>query len=115
MNIQQSVQNLGSEKNPQKTESDRTFPVLKHRPPHLAPPPAAKTLAPVRAALLKNPDVNLPDDAAGIVTAGLADPARFRMLTETHPGPQRPEHLPAQPQAGQRGGHVRDASARPAD
>lgn len=87
MNIQQSVQNLGSEKNPQKTESDRTFPVLKHRPPHLAPPPAAKTLAPVRAALLKNPDVNLPDDAAGIVTAGLADPARFRMLTETHPGP----------------------------
>jgi len=30
VNTQQSSQDIGSEKNPQKTESDRTFPVLKH-------------------------------------------------------------------------------------
>ena len=86
MNSKQSAQDIGSEKNPQKTEPDRTFPVLKHRPAPLAPPPAAKSLAPIRAALQKNPDVNLPDVAAGVITAGLADPARFRMLTEPHAG-----------------------------
>jgi hypothetical protein len=86
VNSKQSAQDIGSEKNPQKTEPDRTFPVLKHRPAPLAPPPAAKSLAPIRAALQKNPDVNLPDVAAGVITAGLADPARFRMLTEPHAG-----------------------------
>ena len=86
MNSKQSAQDIGSEKNPQKTEPDRTFPVLKHRPAPLAPPPAAKSLAPIRAALQKNPDVNLPDVAAGVITAGLADPDRFRMLTEPHTG-----------------------------
>jgi hypothetical protein len=80
------AQDLGSEKNPQKTEINRTFPVLKHRPALLADPPAAKALAPVRAAFQKNSDVNLPDEAAGVVMAGLTDPARFRMLTETHVG-----------------------------
>ena len=86
MNSKQSAQDIGSEKNPQKTEPDRTFPVLKHQPAPLAPPPAAQSLVPIRAALQKNPDVNLPDVAAGVITAGLADPARFRMLTEPHTG-----------------------------
>ncbi|WP_374456996.1 hypothetical protein [Nocardioides sp.] len=86
MNTQQDTQNtnVGKEKNPHKTDLDRTFPVLKHRPAPLAVPPAAKVLAPVRTALLKNPEVNLPEGAAGVVTAGLVDPARFRMLTEAH-------------------------------
>ena len=86
VNNKQSAKDIGSEKNPQKTEPDRTFPGIKHRPAPLAEVPAAKSLVPIRAALQKNPDVNLPDVAAGVITAGLADPARFRMLTEPHAG-----------------------------
>ena len=86
MNNKQPAQDIGSEKNPQKAEPDRTFPVLKHRPAPLAPPPATKSLAPVRTAFQRNADVNLPDEAAGVITAGLVDPARFRMLTEPHTG-----------------------------
>jgi hypothetical protein len=37
--------------------------------------------------LQKNPDINLDDDAAGVITAGLTDPSRFRMLVEPHAGP----------------------------
>ncbi|MEU7941104.1 hypothetical protein [Microbispora bryophytorum] len=70
-----------------KPVGDSSFPALKHKPAHAIPPAAPKVLAPVRAALLKNPDVNLPDEAAGVITAGLVDPIRFRMLTETHLDP----------------------------
>jgi len=70
-----------------KNRGDSSFPALKHRPVKAVPPAAARTLAPVRTALQKNPDVNLPDEAAGVITAGLTDPVRFRMLTETHAAP----------------------------
>lgn len=66
---------------------DHGMPALKHRPVPLAPLAPAKSLASVRTALQRNPDVNLPDEAASVITGGLTDPARFKMLVETHTGP----------------------------
>lgn len=66
-------------------ESD--FPAVKHRPAKVAVPSQPRTLTSVRAALQKNPETNVPDDLAGVVTAGVTDPARFKMLVETHTGP----------------------------
>lgn len=60
------------------------FPALKHRPTQPAPPPAPRVLAPVRRALLNNRLVDLDDESAGAITAGLVDPQRFRFLTEMH-------------------------------
>lgn len=63
------------------------FPALKHHPAPLPAPAEPRTLSAVRRAFLKNPDVNLDEQAAGIVTAGLIDPHRFRMLVEPHASP----------------------------
>lgn len=63
------------------------FPALKHRPARAVKPVPTKTLSIVRSALLRNPDVNLPAAAAGIITSGLTDPRRFRQLTEAQDHP----------------------------
>jgi hypothetical protein len=61
---------------------ESTFPLVKHRPRTATGPADTKLLAAARRALLDNPDVNLSSDAAGVVTAGLADPVRFTMLVK---------------------------------
>lgn len=63
------------------------FPALKHRPAPIPAPPEPRELVGVKKALKRNPDVNLSDEAAAVVTGGLVDPARFRMLVETHQSP----------------------------
>jgi hypothetical protein len=45
-------------------------------------PTAVRDLAPVRTSLQRNPMVNLPDKAASVITGGLTDPGRFKMLVE---------------------------------
>jgi hypothetical protein len=76
-------------------------------------PAPAKALAPIRAALQKNPDVNLPDEAAGVITAGLTDLQRFRMLTESHAGPNGEQTSLLNRKRGQRRRRIRHPATRP--
>ncbi|WP_146073632.1 hypothetical protein [Amycolatopsis sp. CA-126428] len=67
------------------SDDDGKMPALKHRPRPLPTPLPARNLTSVRSALQRNQAVNLPDEAASVITGGLTDPDRFKLLVEPYP------------------------------